>query len=153
MKNIVKIVSIAAIVICGLKQVRAAEPAVGNVPLSLPATFSTGVNILASPQSAGQLKFQNLSFQSTISAAAPGGTNIYVIAYSENGIGYDTNYADCTFVTNAFAVGSGAGSNTVTKTFSVGAHCYAECYAVTSTAANAAVTNGSTMFGIKIASP
>lgn len=123
-------------------------PKVGYIPLTgLPQSAVAGTsNVVVS---LGQLQFQQMEIISTSWAPSPGYTNIYYIAYSPDGITFDTNLADCSTVTNKLIAGALA-TNTVDNGFSVSGHCYGEICAVTY---SGPVTNGTIRAGQKISCP
>ena len=92
-----------------------------------------------------------ITFQSTVTAATTGVTNIYTFAPSVDNVFYDTNVADVITWTNA--VLAAQWSNTVARTADIGAFQSMKLISIATTSNAGNATNVSASTGEKISSP
>lgn len=114
--------------------------------LTLPATLAAGTTNLATQQTIGSLKQQNVALSTTISATATT-TNFYTFQRSVDGVNYDTNAVNLIYVT-AWTTGT---ANTTTTNIPVTGYGYLKL--VTVQTIGGTVTNSAFSYGIKQVAP
>lgn len=161
MKKLFTLIGVAALL--ATVSLKAQVPTVAaDGRFTLPLTFSAGTTNYP-PSVApitGLLKQQNIAFESIIEAGTSGATNQYIFAPVLQPLGnanpglWDTATADELIFSNAI---TGAGTNVVIKTFSIGGNIQ---YALVSVVTTGTVTNGiisnsipSLSYATKISSP
>jgi hypothetical protein len=149
MKKTSFIVSLLALVALLAVSNTASAQIYANQSLAVPATLATGVTTnLASPQTLGALKQQNVAVSVTISATAAT-TNLYTFNRSVDGVNWDTNAAN-NVVLGAYV--AGATPVTTTTNWSAAGFGYYRLATIQVVGAGT-VTNNAVSYGVKIAAP